>query len=77
MKSSFKDRVSWERAFLNSKALPAGWEATAQLKRLALSATSIRRERHESVMSIVMEGTPNGDPDRNKKAPSRKNTRPA
>jgi len=38
----------------HAKALPAGCEATAQLRRLALSATSIGRKLHESVMSSVM-----------------------
>src|SRR5437016_5984910 len=42
------------RAFPNSKALPAGFGATPQLRRLALSDTSIRRKRHESVMSIEL-----------------------
>jgi len=42
------------RAFSGSKAHQARFEATPQLTRLALIGTSIRRKRHESVMSIVM-----------------------
>jgi len=41
-------------ALPHAKALRAGCEATAQLRRLALSDTRIRRKRHESVMSSVM-----------------------
>ncbi len=33
---------------------PTGIRATTQLRRLALSHLSIRRKRHESVMSLVM-----------------------
>jgi hypothetical protein len=36
------------------KALPAGYEATAQLRHLTLSGTSIRRKRHESVMAVAL-----------------------
>jgi hypothetical protein len=42
------------RAFLHSRVCPAGFAATDWLTRLALSALSIRRKYHESVMSIVM-----------------------
>jgi hypothetical protein len=45
-------------ALPHAKALPAGCETTAQLRRLTLSDTSIRRKRHESVMSIVMGSGP-------------------
>jgi len=41
------------RAFHNSKAHPAGFRATPQVTRLALSGPSIRRKRHKIVMSIV------------------------
>ena len=43
------------RAFSGSKAHQAWFEATPRLRRLALVGTSIRRKRHESVMSIVMD----------------------
>jgi hypothetical protein len=42
------------RAFPDSKALPAGVGATPQLRRLALSDTSIRRKSHESVMAVAL-----------------------
>ncbi len=42
------------RAVPHSKAQLAGCGATPQLMDLALSGPSIRRKRHESVMSIVM-----------------------
>ena len=42
------------RAFPHSKAQPAGFRATTQLMHLALSDPSLRRKRHESVMSLVM-----------------------
>src|SRR5260370_31228794 len=48
----FVDRA--ERALPHSKALPTGCGATAQLRRLTLSGTSISRKRHESVMSSAM-----------------------
>jgi len=41
-------------ALPRAKALPAGCEATAQLRRLALSDTRIRRKRHESVMAVAL-----------------------
>jgi len=44
-------------ALPHSKALPARREATAQLRRLTLSGRSIRRKRHESVMSSVRDLT--------------------
>jgi hypothetical protein len=72
--TGIKISISNPRAFPHSKALPVGCEATAQLRRLALSDTSIRRKRHESVMSSVMESAPNRDPDKNKNALGRKNT---
>jgi hypothetical protein len=39
-------------ALPNSKAKSAGFEATPQLTRLALSAASIRRKRHENAMKL-------------------------
>jgi len=43
------------RVFPHAMAHPAGFGTTPQLTRLALSAPkSIRRKRHESVMSSVM-----------------------
>src|SRR5258708_2503648 len=45
------------RAFPTAKAQPAWIRATTQLRRLALSGPSIRMKRHESVMSIVTNGT--------------------
>ena len=47
----FVDRA--ERALPHAKALPTGCGATAQLRRLTLSRTSISRKRHESVMSLA------------------------
>ncbi|MFL5627399.1 MAG: hypothetical protein ACJ788_17625, partial [Ktedonobacteraceae bacterium] len=41
-------------ALPNSKAQSAGCGATPQLTRLILSAASIRRKRHENVMSLVV-----------------------
>src|SRR5258707_11117279 len=46
--------IPLERACPYSKAQPAGFRATPQLRCLALSRTSIRRKCHESVMSLVM-----------------------
>ena len=42
------------RAVPHAKAHPAGFETTHQLTRLALSGPSLRRKRHESAMSNVM-----------------------
>jgi hypothetical protein len=50
--------IHLKRAFPHSKAPSAGFWTTPQLTRLALSSTSIRRKRHESVMSIVMGSGP-------------------
>ena len=46
--------VSYERVFLNCKAHPGKVWGHAQLARSALSDASVRRERHENVMSSVM-----------------------
>jgi len=43
--------IKLRRAFPRSKAHSAGFRATTQLTRLALSGPSLRRKRHESVMS--------------------------
>jgi hypothetical protein len=43
-----------KRAFPHSKAHLGSVGATPQLRRLALSDASIRRKRHENVMSSVM-----------------------
>ena len=56
------------RAFPTSKALPAGFGATPHLRRLALSDTSIRRKRHESVMSSVMAVALNAEQERSQNA---------
>ncbi len=53
-------------ALPNSKAQSAEFEATPQLMHLALSDPSIRRKRHESVMSLVMGSIPNADPQMSK-----------
>jgi len=48
--------ISISGHFLTRKPThPAGFGVTAQLARLALSSMRIRRKRHESVMSIIME----------------------
>jgi len=47
------------KAVPHAKAHPAGCGATAQRTRLALSAPSLKRKCHESVMSIVMGSSPN------------------
>jgi len=46
------------RASPHAQAHPAGCRATSQLTRLALSAPSLKRKCHESVMSTVMGGGP-------------------
>ena len=43
-------------ALPHSKAHPAGLRATLQVTRLVLFGITIRRKRHKSVMSIVMNG---------------------
>ncbi|TMD49388.1 MAG: hypothetical protein E6I90_01755 [Chloroflexi bacterium] len=46
------------RAVPRPKAHQAGFGATPQPTRLALSAPSVRRKRYESAMSIVMSSSP-------------------
>jgi hypothetical protein len=46
------------RAVPRAQAHPAGFGVTPQPTRLALSVPSIRRKRHESVMSLVMGSGP-------------------
>jgi hypothetical protein len=46
------------RAFPHSRAQPAEFRATTRVMRLALSGPSIRRKRHESAISLVMESGP-------------------
>jgi hypothetical protein len=46
--------VTPRRAFPHSKTQSAGCRATAQLRHLAISRTSIRRKRHESAISAAM-----------------------
>jgi hypothetical protein len=48
--------LSLAEAFPHSKAHPAGLRAATQVTHLVLSGTMIRRKRHESVMSSVMNG---------------------
>jgi hypothetical protein len=43
------------RAVHNSKACPTAFRVTPPVIRLVLSGTTIRGNRHESVMNIVME----------------------
>src|SRR5258708_7367268 len=50
-------RVRRNRESVQWCAQPAWIRATTQLRRLALSGPSIRMKRHESVMSIVTNGT--------------------
>ena len=45
-----------QRAFPHAKAHPARLRAATQVTHLVLSGTMIRRKRHESVMSSVMNG---------------------
>src|SRR5258708_7644592 len=45
-----------QRAFPHAQAHPAGLRAATQVTHLVLSGTMIRRKRHESVMSSVMNG---------------------
>ena len=47
-------RTSSARGVAHSKAQSARCGATAQLMHLALAGPSLRRKRHESVMSFVM-----------------------
>jgi hypothetical protein len=53
--------LQFMRAFPHSKV---GFGATPQLTCLTLSGPSIRRKRHESVMSSVMNNSPSSRPHR-------------
>ncbi len=46
--------VKGRTAFPHAEVQPAGFGATAQLRRLVLSHLSIRNKCHESVMGLVM-----------------------
>src|SRR5258708_35655577 len=58
--------------FLTAFAHVPGFGATFQVTDLVLPIISIRRKRHENVMSSVMRLAPTCEPDRGQNAPGRK-----